>query len=131
MFVFSGTRYTKLNVLSDYVFLLNLKMKMKTHHFLNLFYQQVNLWLILNNLIISLQKLWRNVFKYCPREYIEGGPYFFIRLSSAVIIRMRVLLEVGSYIRKYGTVYYGNSKRLNSEQSLISEHFWWNWTIFL
>ena len=29
------------------------------------------------------------------------------------------------------TVYSGNSKRLNSEQSLISEHFWWNWAIFL
>ena len=28
------------------------------------------------------------------------------------------------------TVYSGNSKRLNSEQSLISEHFWWNWAIF-
>ena len=29
------------------------------------------------------------------------------------------------------TVYSGNSKRLNSEQSLISEHFWRNWAIFL
>ena len=29
------------------------------------------------------------------------------------------------------TVYSGNSKRLNSEQSHISEHFWWNWAIFL
>ena len=29
------------------------------------------------------------------------------------------------------TVYSGNSKRLNSEQSLISEHFWSNWAIFL
>ena len=28
-------------------------------------------------------------------------------------------------------VYSVNSKRLNSEQSLISEHFWWNWAILL
>ena len=27
-------------------------------------------------------------------------------------------------------MYSGNRKRLNSEQSLISEHFWWNWAIF-
>ena len=27
-------------------------------------------------------------------------------------------------------MYSGNSERLNSEQSLISEHFWWNWAIF-
>ena len=25
----------------------------------------------------------------------------------------------------------GNSKRLNSKQSLISKHFWWNWAIIL
>ena len=44
-----------------------------------------------------------NVFEYCPRAYIEGGHYFFIRPSSAGIIRVRVLFEGGSYLRKYGT----------------------------
>ena len=29
------------------------------------------------------------------------------------------------------TVDSGNSKRLNSKQSLISKHFWWNWAIVL
>ena len=42
------------------------------------------------------------VFKFCPRGYIEGGYYFFIRPSSAGIIRVRVLFEGGSYLRKYG-----------------------------
>ena len=37
-----------------------------------------------------------------PRGYIEGGYYFFTRPSSAGIIRMRVLFEGGSYMRKYG-----------------------------
>ena len=39
---------------------------------------------------------------YCPRGYIEGGYYLFTRPSSAGIIRMRVLIEGGSYMRKYG-----------------------------
>ena len=41
------------------------------------------------------------VFEYCPRGYIEGGYYFFIRPSTAGIIRVRVLFEGGSYLRKY------------------------------
>ena len=40
-------------------------------------------------------------FKYCPRGYIEGGYYFFERPSTAGIIRMQVLFEGGSYMRKY------------------------------
>ena len=43
-----------------------------------------------------------NVFEYCPRGYIEGGYYFFTRPSSAGIIRVWVLFEGGSYMRKYG-----------------------------
>ena len=43
-----------------------------------------------------------NVFEYCPRVYIEGGYYFFTRPSTAGIIRVRVLFEVGPYMRKYG-----------------------------
>ena len=38
---------------------------------------------------------------------------------------------VTEHFYKSNTVDSGNSKRLNSEQSLISEHFWCNWTIFL
>ena len=44
-----------------------------------------------------------NVFKYCPRGYIKGGYYLFTRPSTAGIIRVRVLFEGGSYLRKYGT----------------------------
>ena len=44
-----------------------------------------------------------NVFEYCPRGYIEGGYYFFTRISTAGTIRMRVLFEGGPYMRKYGT----------------------------
>ena len=92
--MFVGTIIERFEWLCD--FFLNLK----THHFFNPFYQQVNLWLILNNLIILNLK--KNVFKYCPRGYIEGGYYSFIRPSSAGIIRMRVLIKGGPYMRKYG-----------------------------
>jgi hypothetical protein len=44
-----------------------------------------------------------NVFEYCPRGYIEGRYYFFIRPSTAGSIRVRVLFEGGSYMRKYGS----------------------------
>ena len=43
-----------------------------------------------------------NVFKQCPRGYIEGGYYFFTRPLTAGIIRMWVLFEGGPYMRKYG-----------------------------
>ena len=43
-----------------------------------------------------------NVFEYYPWGYIEGGYYFFTRSSNAGIIRVRVLFEGGSYLRKYG-----------------------------
>ena len=47
--------------------------------------------------------LWRYAKSIlCPRGYIKGGYYFFKRLSSAGIIRVRVLFERGSYLRKYG-----------------------------
>ena len=36
------------------------------------------------------------------RVLIEGGYYFFIRPSNGGIIRVRVLFEGGSYLRKYG-----------------------------
>ena len=48
-------------------------------------------------------KVCRFVFEYCPRGYIKGGYYFSIRPSTAGIIRVRVLFEGGSYLRKYGS----------------------------
>ena len=36
-----------------------------------------------------------------------------------------------SFMCQISTVDSGNSKRLNSKQSLISKHFWWNWAIVL
>ena len=51
---------------------------------------------------LGMQKTRDFVFEYCPRGYIEGGYYFFTRPSTAGIIRMRVLFEGGSYLRKYG-----------------------------
>ena len=44
-----------------------------------------------------------NVFKQCPRGYIKGGYYLLTRPSTAGIIRVRVLFEGGSYMRKYGS----------------------------
>ena len=49
-----------------------------------------------------------NVLKYCPRGYIEGRYYFFIRPSTSGIIRVRFLFEGGSFMRKYG-IYYRQS----------------------
>ena len=43
-----------------------------------------------------------NAFEYCPRGYIEGVYYSFIRPSTVGIIRVRVLFKGGSYLRKYG-----------------------------
>ena len=54
--------------------------------------------------------MYLNDFEYCPRGYIEGGYYFFTRPSTAGIIRMRVLFEGGSYMRKYG-IQVGQKKR--------------------
>ena len=51
---------------------------------------------------LGMQETRDFVFKYCPRGYIEGGYYFFTRPSTAGIIRVRVLFEGGSYLRKYG-----------------------------
>ena len=45
-----------------------------------------------------------NVFEYCPRGYIEGGSYFSTKPSTAGIIRVWVLFEGGSYMRKYGNL---------------------------
>ena len=53
----------------------------------------------------SLWRYAKNVLEYCPRGYIEGGYYFSIRPSTACIIRVRVLFEGGSYMRKYSTWY--------------------------
>ena len=49
-----------------------------------------------------------DVFEYYPRVYIKGGYYSFRRTSAAGIIRVRVLFEGGSYMRKYGI--YQNQK---------------------
>ena len=57
-----------------------------------------------------------NGFDYCPRGYIEGGYYFFTRPSTAGIIRVRVLFEGGSYMRKYG-----RKKRGSTLNNLIHE----------
>ena len=51
---------------------------------------------------LGMQKTRDFVFEYCTRGYIEGGYYFFTRTSTAGFIRMRVLSEGGSYLRKYG-----------------------------
>ena len=42
------------------------------------------------------------IFKQCPRGYIEGGYYLIFPGITAGIIRVRVLFEGGSYMRKYG-----------------------------
>ena len=41
-------------------------------------------------------------FKYYLQGYIEGGYYFFTKPSTAGNIRVRVLFEGGSYMRKNG-----------------------------
>ena len=41
------------------------------------------------------------------------------------------MIHNGGKLNISDTVDSGNSERLNSEQSLISEHFWWNWAIIL
>ena len=51
---------------------------------------------------LGMQKTRDFVFEYCPRGYIEGGYYFLTKPSTAGFIRMRVVLERGSYLRKYG-----------------------------
>ena len=50
----------------------------------------------------KMRDFYDNVFEYYPVGYIEGGDYFFIRPSTAGIIRVRVLIEAGSYLRNYG-----------------------------
>ena len=55
-----------------------------------------------SKIIISLQEVKENVFKYCPREYIEGGYYYPFPGITAGIIRMWVLFKGGPYMRKYG-----------------------------
>ena len=47
-----------------------------------------------------------NGFEYCPWGYIKGGDYYFTMPSTAGIIRVRVLFEGGSYMRKYGMHFY-------------------------
>ena len=49
-------------------------------------------------IVISLQK----VLEYCPQVYIEGGYYQSMSGITAGIIRVRVLIEGGSCMRKYG-----------------------------
>ena len=50
----------------------------------------------------KMRDFYDNVFEYYPVGYIEGGDYFFTRSSNAGIIRVQVLFEGGSYLRKYG-----------------------------
>ena len=49
----------------------------------------------------KMRDFYDNVFEYYPVGYIEGGDYFFTRSSNAGIIRVQVLFEGGSYLRKY------------------------------
>ena len=62
-------------------------------------------------------------YKYCPRVLIEGGYYFFTRPSNAGIIRMRVLIEGGSYMRKYGTRNKKNSQKQFSKKKISKKIF--------
>ena len=48
-------------------------------------------------------KPFKNARFWCLRGLIEGGDYFSTRPSTAGIIRVRVLFEGGSYLRKYGS----------------------------
>ena len=47
-----------------------------------------------------------NVFKYCPLGYMEGGYYLFERPST--FIRVPVLFEGWSYMRKYGSNFFAH-----------------------
>ena len=60
-------------------------------------------------------------------QWDAGNVYLLVLSSLKVNIAKKLHCRNGVV----DTVYSGNSKRLNSEQSLISEHFRWNWAIFL
>ena len=69
------------------------------------------------------QKKQRNLsFRFRQTKYPQNGS-----MTNMPICRTKVGILCKKKRKKgnkNGTVYSGNSERLNSEQSLISEHFW-------
>ena len=56
-----------------------------------------------------------------PAGIYRGWVLFFIRPSTAGIIRVRVLFEGGSYMRKYGN---SNIRKHKSESPLTDANGW-------
>ena len=63
-------------------------------------------------------------------EVVFMGPYHTKQILVLFAYFSNDYISMSYRYNWYSAVYSGNSKHLNSEQSLISEHFWWNWAIF-
>ena len=55
---------------------------------------------------------------------MSKGALFHYNIPVNMVLAIQGPNTTSEVIKRYITVYSGNSKRLNSEHSLISEHFW-------